>query len=128
MSSYKDLRAWQACHELFLAIHHITEYWPGAEQYELTRQVRRAAWSAASNIVEGTAKRGSSELARYLDMSNGSLAEVGYGIRAAIDLGFLTTDQASRLQSLHVQASKLTFALYRSHRAGVRGRAPRARR
>ena len=76
---YRRFVAWQRCHELALAIYRATEHFPSAERFGLAAQARRAAFSAAANIVEGSAKRGSAEFARYLDMSIGSLNEHAAG-------------------------------------------------
>lgn len=91
-----------------------TDRWPKSERFELSAQIRRAAWSAAANIVEGSAKRGPREFRRYLDITLGSLAEVGYGLRFALDRGLLTDDRHRFLDAKRVEASKLAWGLYAS--------------
>ena len=61
--------AWKKCHELVLAIYTITDAFPADERYGLVSQLRRAAFSAAANIAEGSAKRGWRDFRRYLDIS-----------------------------------------------------------
>src|SRR5258708_9955097 len=90
MMPFEKLDAWQCCHELFLEIYRITSHFPKHELYGLTSQMRRAAFSAAANIAEGSAKQGPREFRRFLDTALGSLAEIAYGIRAVTDLGLLT--------------------------------------
>jgi four helix bundle protein len=109
---YERFLAWQACHALNLAIATATDRWPRSERFELTAQIRRAGWSAAANIVEGSAKRGPREFRRFLDISLGSLAEIGYGLRFARDRSLLTTEAYEHLEKLRVQAAKLTWGLY----------------
>ena len=75
MQPYERLLAWQRCHELVLEIYRATKSWPDSERFGLTAQLRRAAVSAASNIVEENARRGPAELARFLQYAVGSLAE-----------------------------------------------------
>jgi four helix bundle protein len=111
---YERFLAWQACHKLNLAIAAETDRWPRNERFELTAQLRRAGWSAASNIVEGSAKRGSREFRRFLDISLGSLAEIGYGLRFARDRSLVSPDAYADLEELRVQAAKLTWGLYAS--------------
>jgi len=41
----------------------------------ITSQLRRAALSVPANIVEGYARKGDKELARFLNIAMGSLAE-----------------------------------------------------
>jgi four helix bundle protein len=84
--------------------------------YGLTAQVRRAAFSAAVNIVEGSTRRGKAEFRRFLDISMASLAEVGYAIRFGHALGYLDDSQKATLDAAHTSASKATWALYDSMR------------
>src|SRR5687767_2627059 len=83
MQPYERFEAWQFAHKLNLATHRITVSWPVAERYGLTAQVRRCAFSVVANMVEGSAKRGRREFARFLDISIGSLAELSYAFRFA---------------------------------------------
>ncbi|PYO62354.1 MAG: hypothetical protein DMD70_05625 [Gemmatimonadetes bacterium] len=61
MMPYERFTAWKACHELALAVYRATRSFPKEELFGLTSQMRRAAFSAAANIAEGSAKRGSAE-------------------------------------------------------------------
>ncbi len=112
MPAHERLHAWKACHDLAIAIFQTTDNWPEGKRFGVTAQVRRAAWSAAASIAEGSAKRGPREFARYLDIANGSIAEVRYGVRLAIDLGLVSTEEARLLQERVTTASRLTFGLY----------------
>ena len=114
MQPYERFLAWQACHTLNLAIATATDRWPRNERFELTAQLRRAGWSAAANIVEGSAKRGSREFRRFLDISLGSLAEIGYGLRFARDRSLVSPEAYDALEELRVRAAKLTWGLYES--------------
>lgn len=114
MVPYERFEAWQKCHELVLAVYTVTEAFPAEERYGLVSQLRRAAFSAAVNIAEGSAKRGWREFRRYLDISIGSLSEVAYTLRVAKDLGHITHDQWASLDDLRDHAGRLTWRLYRS--------------
>src|SRR3954471_24581750 len=89
---HERLKAWVACHELVLAIYRITADWPNREQYGLTSQARRAAYSGAANIAEGSAKKGHREFRRYLDIALGSLAELSYVLLLAKELGYVSPE------------------------------------
>jgi four helix bundle protein len=91
-----------------------TKTFPTHESYGLRSQVRRAAFSAAANIAEGSAKRGPAEFRRFLDVAIGSLSEVGYALLVAKDLGHLTAQDYRHLDDLRNQAGKLTWRLYES--------------
>src|SRR5712691_6220561 len=81
MAPYEKLHAWRECHELALAVYRATKSFPTEEQFGLTSQIRRAAFSSAVNIVEGSARRSRKEFRRFLDISLSSLTEVGYALR-----------------------------------------------
>jgi four helix bundle protein len=116
MMPYERLTAWQAAHELALAIYRATDGFPPSERYGLTSQLRRAAFSVGANIAEGVAKRGNGEFRRFLDIAIGSLSEISYALRLAKDLAILQGEQASRLEASHTTAAKLTWGLYKSTR------------
>jgi four helix bundle protein len=114
MLPYERFEAWRACHELAVATYLATRSWPREETYGLCSQARRAAFSAASNIAEGSAKRGSREFRRYLDISLGSLSELAYVFRLASDVGILPEQRWADLDRLRDTAGKLTWGLYRN--------------
>ncbi len=123
MKPYERLQAWQKCHELVLAVYHHTSSWPTEEKYGLVAQARRAAYSAAANIVEGYVKLGPREFRRFLDTSVGSLYELAYIFQLAKELGFEKAGDLEQLESIRESAGKLTWRLYESirKRAVVQG-------
>jgi four helix bundle protein len=103
-----------ACHELVLAIYRETRRWPTTEQYGLTSQARRSAYSAAANIAEGAAKRGTREFRRFLDISLGSLSELSYILQLARELEYLKPKEWGEVEALRDHAGRLTWGLYRA--------------
>src|SRR6266481_6274139 len=114
MAPYEKLHAWRECHELALAVYRATKSFPTEEQYGLTSQIRRAAFSSAVNIVEGSARRSIKEFRRFLDISLSSLSEVGYALRFAHEAGILSEEDWSGLRDLQSRARFLTWQLYRA--------------
>jgi four helix bundle protein len=117
MAPYERFKAWQACHQLALAVYDATDRWPRQELFGLTSQARRAAHSVAANIAEGSAKRGAREFRRYLDISIGSLSELSYTLLLARDRSLLTPEQWGALNKLREDAGGLVWLLYRSLRS-----------
>jgi four helix bundle protein len=111
---HERLKSWAACHDLVLAMYGATRAWPTSELYSLTSQARRAAYSAAANIAEGSAKRESPEFRRFLNISLGSLAELSYILILARDLGYLKPEEWGELEALRDHAGRLTWGLYRA--------------
>ena len=88
MLKHHTLIAWQRADDLFIVVHRLTrEVFPTAERYELSSQLRRAAYSVPANIVEGFARQYRKEKFHFLSIASASLAEVGYGLHAAHRLG-----------------------------------------
>jgi four helix bundle protein len=114
MAPYEKLHAWRECHELALAVYRSTRQYPVEERYGLSSQTRRAAFSAAVNIVEGSARRSRKEFRRFLDIALSSLTEVGYAIRFARETGFLPDSDWANLDDRQNRARFLTLQLYRS--------------
>ncbi len=114
MLAHERLHAWKLCHELVLAVYDATMSFPKHELYGLTSQARRAAFSTAVNIAEGSAKRGAAEFRRFIDISIGSLAEVAYILRLARDLKLLSEEDWSRLEALRGRAGFMTWRLYQA--------------
>lgn len=101
-------------HGLVLDVYRVTRTFPRDERFGLTAQARRAAYSVAANIAEGSAKRGRAEFRRFLDIGLGSLSELAYALRLARDLGILATDAWQALDQLRDRTGKLCWRLYQS--------------
>jgi four helix bundle protein len=114
MMPYERFEAWKTAHGLALEVYNITKKWPVSERYGLTSQVRRAALSVPTNIAEGTAKRGSREFRRYLDIARGSLSELSYLLLFSKDCGILDENTFQHLTELRHRVGKLSWGLYAS--------------
>lgn len=111
MQPHERLKAWELAHRLYLAVHGAARTWPRAERYELTSQVLRAAFSVPANIVEGPSRKGPREFRKALDIARGSLAELGYGLLAAKDLGYLDEPRWAALEPLREETSRVLWGL-----------------
>jgi four helix bundle protein len=89
---YSDLIAWQKAMDLVEAVYKISTQFPKEEIYGLTSQLRRAAVSVPSNIVEGQS-RGSKEFVRFLQIAHGSLSEVETQMMIAHRLGYVPQER-----------------------------------
>jgi len=84
--------------------------------FGLTSQLRRAAVSIASNIVEGSARSSEAEYLHFLNTAYGSAREVEYQIGLAARLGLLGEPQWRELSALATETSKVLNGLLRSLR------------
>ena len=113
---HESVRAWQASYRLAIEVYKVSRTWPRDERYGLTAQVRSAAYSVGANIAEGLAREGPRELHRFLSMALGSLAEMGFALRLARDLGFLPHETWETVEAARAESGRLTGALARSVR------------
>jgi four helix bundle protein len=80
--------------------------------FGLTSQVRRAAVSVASNIVEGSARFSESEYVRFLEIAYGSAREVEYQIGLAHRLGFLSLAEQESLLPPATETAKIQARVF----------------
>ena len=114
IKSYKKFVAWQHAHVLALKIYETSKYFPKDELYGITSQLRRAAVSVPTNIVEGTARQGQRELKNFLNIALGSLAEVEYLLEFSKDVGYITAIQYAELDNLRHKVGSPLWNFYRS--------------
>ena len=69
-------------------VYKVSNAFPPSERFGLQTQLRRAAVSAACNIVEGCARRKTKEYLNFLNIASGSAAEAAYLSQLSV-LGFL---------------------------------------
>jgi four helix bundle protein len=127
MRDHTKLRAFDLADALALAVYKATANFPREEMFGLTSQLRRAAISIASNIVEGCARFSEAEYVHFLDMAYGSAREVEYQIGLSHRLGFLATDAHVDLANCSAETCKVLNGLLRALRPmQTGGRRPQA--
>jgi four helix bundle protein len=114
MRDHKQLRAFVLADEVALATYEATRTFPKEEIYGLVSQMRRAAVSVPSNIVEGCSRSSGVEFKRFLEIAFGSLRELHYQLSLAARLGYVDVHVSSRLDRLCDEAEKVLGALIRS--------------
>jgi four helix bundle protein len=111
---FRKLIVWQRAHQLVLQVYKFTEKFPKHEMFGLTSQIRRAMVSVPANIAEGYAAGGKGQFGRYLDIAQGSLAEVEYYLILAQDLTYLTQPQYEQAESVRAETGFLLHRLIES--------------
>lgn len=115
MRDHTKLRAFELADEVVVLIYKSTIDFPKEEHYGLRSQIRRAAVSVPSNIVEGCARSSKVEYKRFLEMAWGSLRELSYQFGLSIRLGFLSEDDDIKNCKLKLtETEKVLGALLRS--------------
>ena len=118
--AHHSLVAWQRADDLFIKLHQLSlKAFPGFEKFELGSQLRRAAFSVPVNIVEGLAKPQGRARVNFLNISQSSLAEVGYCIHVARRLGYVSEIVAAELETEIKKVGAPLAGLIRSERLHV---------
>jgi len=108
---YRKIKAWQKSDEFAFAVYGATRSFPRDELYGLTSQVRRAALSTPTNIVEGCGRRTQRDYLLFLNRAETSLEEAGYLVDFAHRLGYLKSQKAQELVSLKEEAARVITGL-----------------
>jgi len=66
---WQKLEVWKLSDDLAYLVYQVTRNFPKEEIYGLTSQVRRAALSVPTNIVEGYSRKADKELARFITLA-----------------------------------------------------------
>jgi four helix bundle protein len=108
---HTKLRAFELADEVAMLVYRVTAGFPKEELFGLTSQLRRAAVSVPSNIVEGCARDSEADYLRFLTIAFGSLRELHYQLNLSKRVGFLRNEDSSLLESKVVETEKVLNGL-----------------
>ncbi len=110
MRNFRELKVWEKAHQLTLSVYKATKIFPKEELYGLTSQMRRSCASIPANIAEGCGRKGSAELARFLQIAMGSASELEYHLLLAYDLDLLEGKNYESLSSKLTEIKRMLTA------------------
>jgi four helix bundle protein len=111
MRDHTKLRAFELADEVVVLVYRATAAFPREELFGLTSQIRRAAVSVPSNIVEGCTRDSEAEYLRFLNIAFGSLRELHYQLNLSKRLGFLPNEDSSLLGLKIIETEKVLNGL-----------------
>jgi len=115
MRDHTKLIAFELADEMALLTYMVTKFFPKEEIYGLTSQMRRAAVSVPSNIVEGCARESQIEYLRFLEIAYGSLKELHYQFSLASRLGYVGEIEISKYSNI-IKMLMHNRKMYRIHK------------
>jgi four helix bundle protein len=113
---HRKLEVFKIADELAILMYRSTASFPASERYGLQSQLRRAAVSIPTNIVEGCARDSERDYLRFLDIAFGSARELIYLISIAERLGLIEPAHAARCAELGRRSAAALAALKSSLR------------
>lgn len=108
--TFQNIYAWQKAHDFTLLVYKTTKHFPEEERFGLTSQFRRAAISIGANIAEGYKKLSKADKLRFMNISEGSMAECMNYIILSKDLGYINDEEYLLLSSNIENAGRLLTA------------------
>lgn len=97
MVDFTRLSIWIRSKDLSIEIYKITSSFPKTEQFGITSQIRRAAFSVPANISEGAGRLTEKDFSHFLIIAMGSLNELYTFIYISRELKYLKKEHADLL-------------------------------
>ena len=116
MRDHRQLRAFELADEVVMLVYRTTAGFLKEELFGLTSQMRRAAVSVPSDIMEGCACDSEAEYLRFPSIAFGSLRELHCQLNLSKRLGFLPSENSSLLEPTIVETEKVLNGLIRASR------------
>ena len=108
---FKNLIVYQKSKELVKQVYASLKQFPDDERFALCGQMRRAAISVPSNIVEGMARLSTKDQSHFLNIAYGSLMELYAQLDIAHDLGYLSENEFIKIETQIDEIDKMIVSL-----------------
>ena len=110
-SSFEDLEVWKKACRLSVRLYELLR---SCRDYGLRDQMLRAAISIPSNIAEGSERKSIPEFKRFINISQGSAAELRTQVYIARQVGIFSDEDAEELIEELKSISRMLQALHSS--------------
>jgi four helix bundle protein len=120
MRDHRKLRAFELADALALRAYQVTSTFPRQECFGLTSQLRRAAVSVPSNLVEGCTRESQADYLRFIEISHGSAQELAYQLSLASRLGFMSAAEARPVVAAAEEVCRVVGSLAKAVRVSLR--------
>jgi four helix bundle protein len=100
---FEELECWKSARVLVFLIYKLTASNGISKDWDLVRQIRRAAVSVMNNVAEGFGRYHRNDFKHFLDISQSSAAEIKSMLYILEDLNYLNKSQ---ITELHAQTDK----------------------
>ncbi len=87
---HRKLKVFQEADRLIVPTYRATAHFPVEERFGLQSQIRRAAISIPTNLVESCARTSEAEFRHFVSITLGSASELAYLLDVSSRLGYMT--------------------------------------
>lgn len=113
MRDFKKYDIWHKSHKFTMEVYKYTSSFPKDEIYGLRSQLRRAASSIPTNIVEGAGRQGDKQFARFIDIATASACESEYLLILTRELCYLSKEHFERLEKKITEIKKMLVIFHK---------------
>lgn len=114
VKSVEDMDVFQKAHRVTVEVYETTKAFPQDEKFSLVSQMRRAAYSIPSNLMEGGYRLNKREYRQFVSIAKGSAGELKYFLLLSRDLGYIPESKYSILFDSVEEISKMLSGLIKS--------------
>ena len=114
VNSIEDLDVFKKSHKIAVEIYEITKAFPQDEKFALVSQMRRAAYSIPSNLMEGGHRLNKKEYRQFAGIAKGSAGELKYFLLLSKDLGYIPERKFLVLREKAEEVSRMLGGLVKS--------------
>jgi four helix bundle protein len=118
INSAKELKVYEAAHDLAMKIFEVSKHFPPDERYALTTQIRRSSRSTFLNLREAWAKRRyEAHFVSKLTDRDGENSETDSSLDFALDCQYITQEQHADLVALCREVGKMLGSMINNPRS-----------
>lgn len=114
IDSVEDLDVFKRAHQLTLNVYKMSTALPADEKFGLVAQMKRAAASICTNLMEGSYRLNRGEYRQFAGIARGSSGELKYHLLLAKDLGYISENDYLRYRVESDEISKMLKGLAKS--------------
>lgn len=114
IDSVEDLDVFKRSHQLTLNVYKMSEKLPADEKFGIIAQMKRAAASICTNLMEGSYRLNRGEYRQFVGIARGSSGELKYHLLLAKDLGYISESDYLRYRVESDEISKMLKGLAKS--------------
>ncbi|MBI4653447.1 MAG: four helix bundle protein [Nitrospirae bacterium] len=111
VEKFEDLVAWQKARKLTKHVYHMTGKGAFSRDFGLREQIQRAAVSIMSNLAEGFERGSRAEFHQFIVIAKASCAELRSQLYAALDVGYITSEEFKDISDLAIEVSRIIGGL-----------------
>ncbi len=108
ITKFEDLNIWKLSLKITKLIYDISADKYFIKDFGLKDQIRRAAVSISSNIVEGFEKNNNNEFIRYLKIAKGSIGEVRNQLFISKEVNYISVIEFNNINKLLLDLANQT--------------------